>query len=65
MSWKQTAQYSFADALLVEYKSLFKLDDVHELSIGNRSKKRSAIFMPASAVCWHLYTLGIPAFDDV
>ena len=31
MSWKQTAQYSFADALLVEYKSLFKLDDVHEI----------------------------------
>ena len=25
MSWKQTAQYSFADALLIEHKSLSKL----------------------------------------
>ncbi len=31
MSWKQTAQYSFADALLIEHKSLSKLDDVHEI----------------------------------
>ena len=31
MSWKQVAQYSFADALLFEYKSLSKLDDVHEI----------------------------------
>ncbi len=31
MSWKQTVQYSFADALLVEHKSLSKLDDVHEI----------------------------------
>ena len=32
MSWKQTVQYSFADALLVEHKSLSKLDDVHEIT---------------------------------
>ena len=31
MSWKQTAQYSFAGALLIEHKSLSKLDDVHEI----------------------------------
>ena len=31
MSWKQTAQYSFADALLIEHQSLSKLDDVHEI----------------------------------
>ncbi len=30
MSWKQTAQYSFADALLIEHKSLSKLDNVHD-----------------------------------
>ena len=28
MSWKQTVQYSFADALLIEHQSLSKLDDV-------------------------------------
>ena len=27
MSWKQTAQYSLADAPLIEHKSLYKLDD--------------------------------------
>jgi IS5 family transposase len=31
MSWKQTAQRSLADALLVKHKSLSKLDDVHEI----------------------------------
>ena len=32
MSWKQTSQYSFTDALLIiERKSLSKLDDMHEI----------------------------------
>ena len=31
MSWKQTVRYSFADALLIEHKSLSRLDDVHEI----------------------------------
>ena len=31
MSWKQTAQNSFADSLVVEHKSLSELDDVHNI----------------------------------
>ena len=36
MSWKQTAQHSIADMLVVEHKSLSELDDVH--SIINRKE---------------------------
>ena len=31
MSWKQTAQNSFADSLVVQHKSLSELDDVHNI----------------------------------
>ena len=31
MSWKQTAQHSMADMLVVEHKSLSELDDVHSI----------------------------------
>ncbi len=31
MSWKNTEQNSFADALVVEHKSLSELDDVHDI----------------------------------
>ncbi len=31
MSWKQTAQNSFADSLVVEHKSLSELDNVHNI----------------------------------
>uniref|UniRef100_UPI003F69A5E6 transposase n=1 Tax=Candidatus Thiodubiliella endoseptemdiera TaxID=2738886 RepID=UPI003F69A5E6 len=31
MSWKQTAQNSFADSLVVEHKSLSEPDDVHNI----------------------------------
>ncbi len=31
MSWKQTAQNSFEDSLVVEHKSLSELDDVHNI----------------------------------
>ncbi len=54
MSWKQTAQYSFADALLIEHKSLSKLDDVHEIIDWKQIEKTLS----------HLYA-SIPTFDDV
>lgn len=39
MSWKQIAQHSLADMLLVEHKSLSELDDVHEVINWSRIEK--------------------------
>ena len=50
MSWKQTAQYSFADALLVEHKSLSKLDDVHEIIDWKQIEPRSNEIVMCMAV---------------
>lgn len=56
--WKQTAQYSLADALLVEHKSLSKPDDVHEIIDWKQIETTLS----------HLYASGcgaaaLPAFD--
>ena len=57
MSWKQTAQYSFADALLIEHKSLSKLDDVHEIIDWKQIEKTLS----------HLYASkrGVPAYPPL
>ncbi len=57
MSWKQTAQYSFADALLVEHKALSKLDDVHEIIDWKQIEKTLS----------HLYASkrGVPAYPPL
>ena len=57
MSWKQTAQYSFADALLAEHKSLSKLDDVHEMIDEQQIEKTLG----------HLYASkrGVPAYPPL
>lgn len=39
MSWRNTKQHSFADALVVEHKSLSELDDVHNIINWNEIEK--------------------------
>jgi len=39
MSWKNTAQHSFADAMLVKHKCLNELDDVHKIINWQRITK--------------------------
>ena len=60
MSWKQTAQYSFADALLIEHKALSKLDDVHEIIDWKQIEKNAQ-----SSLCLQAWCASIPTFDDV
>ncbi|KAF3978334.1 MAG: hypothetical protein HFP77_02415 [Methylococcales symbiont of Iophon sp. n. MRB-2018] len=50
MSWKNTQQTSFADALIVQHKSLSELDDVHNIINWKAIEKTCQTFIHPSEV---------------